>query len=327
MSWSQGIAGRAALLAAVALTALPLAGRAEEGGSGHYLPGSIASFIDGVPPDETFLIRFNGVDYIGSAAINRPLPFAGLAALHPKANVGGGGVTVLWRPPLDLGPRWSYAMSATIPLISANVSANLGVTLPNGLAGTVDRSSSTVGLGDIVLMPLMLNYNVNPDFNINGRVGFYAPTGSYQDGRLANTGKNYWTTEPMLGFMYFGKKNGVEVSVFAGSDFNTENPATHYKSGTQFHVDGTLAQHFPALGGLAGFGVNAYDYTQVSADSGNGANLGPFEGQTAGLGPVVSYAGKVAGQNTVWECKWLHEVETHNRLSGDIFWLKIVDKF
>lgn len=30
---------------------------AEEGGSGHYMPGSMASFIDSVPPAPAFLAR------------------------------------------------------------------------------------------------------------------------------------------------------------------------------------------------------------------------------------------------------------------------------
>ena len=84
----------------------------------------------------------------------------------------------------------------------------------------------------IVLMPLMLNYNVNPDFNVNVRLGFYAPTGNYEVGRLANTGKNFWTIEPVLGLMYFGQKNGIEASAFVGADFNTENEDTNYKSGS-----------------------------------------------------------------------------------------------
>jgi hypothetical protein len=58
--------------------------------------------------------------------------------------------------------------------------------------------------------------------------------------------------------MYFGQKNGIEVSVITGFDFNTDNPDTDYKSGQQVHVDGTLAQHFPLAGGLAGGGVSAY---------------------------------------------------------------------
>lgn len=63
---------------------------------------------------------------------------------------------------------------------------------------------------------------------------------------------------PILGFLYFGQKNGFEASVFTGFDSNTENEDTDYLSGTQFHVDGTLAQHLPLLGGLAGVGVSGY---------------------------------------------------------------------
>ena len=37
-----------------------------------------------------------------------------------------------------------------------------------------------MAIGDIVLMPLMLNYKVTRDFNVNFRVGIYAPTGNYE---------------------------------------------------------------------------------------------------------------------------------------------------
>ncbi|MBP1689094.1 MAG: protein involved in meta-pathway of phenol degradation, partial [Deltaproteobacteria bacterium] len=106
-----------------------------------------------------------------------------------------------------------------------------------------------------------------------------------------------------------------------------ENKDTDYKSGKQFHVDGTLAQHFPLFGGLAGAGVSGYYYQQVTGDSGSGATLGDFEGRTVGVGPVVSYTKKVGGHDTVFELKWLHEVETKNRLEGDIAWFKAVYKF
>jgi hypothetical protein len=47
------------------------------------------------------------------------------------------------------------------------------------------------GLGDIILMPLMLNYNVSPDINWNFRFSIFAPTGSYGTGRLANHGQEF----------------------------------------------------------------------------------------------------------------------------------------
>ncbi len=208
-----------------------------------------------------------------------------------------------------------------------DVSANVLATAPGGGQITVKRSDSQSGLGDLVLIPVMLNYNVDPDFNVNFRVVAYAPTGDYEVGRLANTGKNFWSTSPTLALMYLGQKNGREASLFIGADFNEENSDTNYKSGTQFHLDGTLAQHFPAFGGLASVGVSAFYYKQVTADSGDGATLGDFEGKSVGIGPVVSYASKIATHDIVAELKWLHETDTEKRLEGDIVWFKFVYKF
>ena len=282
----------------------------------------MGSFIDGVPLTEAFITRLNIVYYHGSVEAGKRLPIAGQTTLGAEASSLGFALTVAWRPPLELGKPWSYAMSATIPFLfmDVDVEANIG-------PGSIARSSSTNGLGDIVLMPLMLNYNVNPDFNVNFRVAAYAPTGNYEVGRLANTGKNYWTIEPVFGLMYFGQKNGFEASTLFGFDFNTENKDTRYKSGTQFHIDGTLAQHFPLLGGLAGGGISMYYYKQIAGDSGSGATLGDFKGKTAGLGPVLSYTKKIGGHDTVFELKWLHEFETKNRLEGDIVWLKAAYRF
>ena len=314
---------RLALLAALCGCAIiqPLL-RAEEGGSGHYLPGAMASFVDGVPPKETFIARYNMVYYSGDIAANEPLPIAGVNTLGADATSWAHGLSLLWRPALELGERWSYAMSATIPFVWMDVTANVTA------GGTsVRRTSSLDGLGDVVLMPLMLNYNVSSNLNLNFRTGLYAPSGDYEVGRLANTSKNFWTFEPTLGLMYFGVNNGIEASMFLGADFNTENPDTDYQSGTQLHVDGTLAQHFPLFKGLAGVGVNGFWYEQVTGDSGAGATFGDFEARTAGLGPVLSYAFKLGKVDMIAEAKWLRELETMKRLEGDTVWFKLVAKF
>ena len=282
--------------------------RAEGGGSGHYLPGSMSSFVDGVPTDETFIARYNFVMWDASVDANRNLPIAGLLTAGADITSYANGLTMLWRPPLgELNDSWSYAMSMTVPYVS--------------------RSNSISGIGDIVLMPVMLNQNLSPDFNINYRLGIYVPTGSYEAGRLANTGKNFWTIEPQVGSMYFGQKNGIEASAFLGADFNFENPDTNYRSGTQLHIDGTLAFHFPLWGSLAGIGVNGYWYEQVEGDSGSGANLGDFKARSAGLGPVLSYSTKAGGIDLIGELKWVHEYETQNRPEGYYIWFKLLAKF
>ncbi|MEP4078472.1 SphA family protein [Haloferula sp.] len=298
---------------------------AEEGGSGHYLPGSMASFVDGVPQEETFIARLNYLYYDGEIAANRQIPIAGLSTLGAEATSTALGVTLLWRPPVEIGENWSWAMSATIPYVWMNVEADVVAPLPGGGTTTVRRGKDLSGIGDIVLMPLMFNYEVCDDLNINFRLGAYAPTGRYQVGRLANTGKNFWTIEPTVAWMYFGKKNGREASLFLGADFNFENSDTNYRTGTQVHLDGTLAQHFPLWGGLFGVGLNAYWYEQVEGDSGAGATFGDFKGRTAGLGPALSYVS--SDGNTLGELKWLHEFETKNRLEGDYIWFKLIHKF
>ena len=311
-----------ALTVGLALGALAGPAAAEEGGTGHYLPGSMSSFVDGVAPAEAFLLRLNLVRYDGKVDKNQPLPIAGLTAIGAEAKSTALGLTAFWRPPVEIGPGWSYGMSATLPYVWLDVSAKVAA---QGI--TAQRSSSVSGLGDMVLIPLMLNQTVDPDFNINYRLAAYAPTGSYEVGRLANTGKNFWTVEPTVGFMYFGQKNGREASVFFGADFNTTNKATDYKTGTQIHLDSTFAQHFPAAGGLVGLGLNLFYYEQITGDSGSGATLGDFKGRTVGIGPVASYVTKLGGHDTMAEFKWLHENSTSNRLQGDIVWLKVLYKF
>ena len=61
------------------------------------------------------------------------------------------------------------------------------------------------------------------DLKYDFRIGVYVPTGEYDKGDLANAGKNFWTFEPMITASYLGSKTGIELSAYAGIDFNTKN--------------------------------------------------------------------------------------------------------
>ena len=82
--------------------------------------------------------------------------------------------------------------------------------------------------------------------------------GLHDGGKLANIGKNYWTFEPGLNASWLSTKIGTEVSLFAGYDVSTKDGQTDYQSGDVFHLDATLAQHLPLLGGSVGVGANAF---------------------------------------------------------------------
>lgn len=293
---------------------------AEEGGSGHYMPGSMSSFMDGVPAEPTFITRLNILNYQGS--YEHSLPFSGLEASNVDVSSQAIGLTLLYRPHIDLGNNWSYAFSATIPFVDMNVTADV-----IGVEKNFTTIDSDEGLGDIILMPLMLNQNINDDLNINYRVALYAPTGNYKVGSLANTGKNFWTLEPTIAAVYLGQKNGIEASLFAGADFNQENDDTNYKSGIQAHLEGTLAQHFPLWGGLASVGATGFYYKQVTGDSGEGAVYGDFKASSLGAGPTISFIKKAGNTDILAELKWLHEFSTTKRVQGDTIFLKVMAKF
>jgi hypothetical protein len=151
-------------------------------------------------------------------------------------------------------------------------------------APSVHQDDAANGFGDIEMFPLMLGWK-DGDLKWQGQFAVYAPSGSCKKGDLANIGRNYWTFEPSGAVSYLSSRFGLEVTAFAGFDFNTMNDATDYRTGNQFHLDGAIAEHLPLFGGFVGAGVNGYFYQQITGDSGSGAKLGGFEGMTAGIGP------------------------------------------
>ncbi len=304
----------------VVLTLLvPLSTYAEEGGCGHYAPGANASFIDTLPGKPGLAIASYFNFYDASASFSGRLPSGGLIATGLDATAYSDTILVLYQTPLKLLGGY-YSVGAAIPYVWMKAKAQ--VTGPSG--NTITAHDRANGIGDITFYPFMLGWtDLNGDLKYDVRLGIYAPTGDYEKGKLANVGKNYWTFEPTVSLSYISSKIGLELTAFAGVDFNTENHKTDYRTGTQFHLDFTVAEHLPLFGGIVGVGANAFYYQQITGDSGSGAKLGDFKGRTVGIGPVVSYAMKIWRKDLVAEVKWLPEIEVKHRIKGDYVWFKL----
>ena len=165
------------------------------------------------------------------------------------------------------------------------------------------------------------------DWQIDTMVPVYAPTGSYEQGRLGNPGLNYWTFDPNIGVAYSNKKSGFNAMMRVGCAINTENADTNYRSGSLVHFEGAIQQILPVGSGFMTLGAEGFYFEQVTDDSGSGATLGDFRGRTAGVGPVLGYIQPLGRQALIVELKWLPELDTKNRLEGDYLWLKTVYKF
>ena len=311
-------------LTIITLTAslFPLLSRAEEGAGGHYMPGATATFIDALPGKPAFVVADAYTYYDGNVGANRPLEFGGLLTLNAHATAHADTVLGLYETPLQL-LGGNYAAAVLIPYVWMEVEGQVQRAGPLGGVQSVFVRDTANGIGDLLFYPFMLGWTNACDIKYDVRMGIYAPTGPYDVGHLANTGRNYWTFEPGASLSWLSTKIGTEVTVFAGFDISTKNTATDYQSGEVFHLDGTIAQHLPLLGGFAGVGANGFYYQQISGDSGSGATLGGFEGRTVGVGPVVSYAHKIGGVDLAAEVKWLPELDVEKRLKGDYVWVKV----
>jgi hypothetical protein len=303
-----------ALTGVLALSAFTA--RAEENGIGHYNPGQTADFIDALPgyPALAYMNIFTYYD--GSAGGSELLPVSGgrvAAGLNATSYTDSS--VLLWETPLKIFGGY-YSVFASIPYTWLTVSGDVETPL-----GRVSTKDSTSGIGDIYFAPAAIGWT-NGDFKWDARFGIYAPTGEYDKTQLANPGLGFWTFEPEVSFSWLSSKIGTEVTVFTGLDFNTENTDVDYTSGDLFHIDGTVAQHLPLLGGVVGVGANAYWIKQFTGDSGSGATAGSFEMNQWGIGPVASYIRKMGKTTLAIDVKWLPQIEVENTMKGDFVWVK-----
>jgi hypothetical protein len=293
---------------------------AGEGGVTHVIPGATATFSDLPPTSPGRFLKPMYLNYKGSFSAQLPTA-AGLAGnmdatVNTVALVGGYtfGQTFLGGA--------HYSLAAALPYSWVDISANV----QKG-ARTVRVQNNVSGLGDLTVLPVMLAWKFD-DWQLDATLPIFTPTGSYEKGRLGNTGLNYWTFDPTVGAVYSHKASGFNAMLHAGYAMNTENTETQYQSGSMLHLEGVIQQFLPVGPGILSLGVEGFYFDQLTGDSGSGATLGDFKGQTYGLGPVLGYILPLENKHSlVFELKWLTELETKRRLEGDYIWLKMVYKF
>jgi hypothetical protein len=316
LRWAGSIAS--AFVVAVFVLAGGAVTYAEEGGAGHYVPGSSATLIDLPPSKPGWVIEPIYLHYNGDASVRIPIAGEIVGNLEATSNAFLIGAFYTFDQML-LGAH--YTVGGFVPLVRISVegSVTLGGT-------TVRRKDTETGLGDITLIPAMLAWKSGA-WQYNAFLPIYAPTGDYEEGRLANSGLNYWTFDPTFGISYNNEKSGFNAAVNAGVTINTENPDTDYRSGSMFHLEASAQQLLPLGPGFFGVGTEVFYLEQVTGDSGSGARLGDFQGRTVGIGPVLTYILPRGDATLVGEFRWLPEIDTKRRLKGDYFWLKLACQF
>ncbi len=278
--------------------------QAAEGGYSNYIPGTYGDFAAAVEPPTKFTVR-NDIYYYqadGARSVR-----SGLIEADADLEFIMDFLTLLYKPDVEiLGAH--YAFGVFIPIVHADI--DTGIRLGNL---QVRRQEDTFGLGDITLIPAVLYWN-RGNYHFALAEYIVTPTGEYDTDDLANTGLNYWTFDTDVTVTYLNEKTGQDYSINIGYNYNTENSDTDYQTGQELHIDYMINQFLSESWAI---GIHGFYLKQVTGDSGDGAILGDFKAEAAGVGPALLWNTKSFGREVTFIAKWLHEYHAERRFEGD----------
>ncbi|KQQ56051.1 hypothetical protein ASF84_12180 [Pseudomonas sp. Leaf127] len=207
----------------------------------------------------------------------------------------------------------NYGFGGVAPFFKMD--ASLGVDTP---VGRLDFEADPFRMGDLQVLPLILQWNLSPNLFINTQFQIQAPTGDYDRNRLVSPGLNHWTFSPIVNATWISD-TGFEVSSSVEVDINTRNKATDYKSGVEYRHEFAVGQHF----GPWTAGIGGYYYRQLSDDDAPNLTTGN-RARVMAVGPALSYF--KPGLPPIW----LHaykEFDARNRAEGYTVGLRISHSF
>ena len=282
---------------------------ATEGAASYYFPGSATTFATSVAPTPGFMFVNEMLFYSGKAQ---------KAVLRGKVNLD-----------LHANAFYNYVggfYTFNKPVFGGKLQVGglvpIGYTDLNAKVGSISASDSDTNIGDSVVSAALYYGKGKVRYKLMESI--FVPTGAYSTGNLSNTGRNYWAFDTSIAITWLNLKQKTEITLTPGIMFNTKNTETDYKSGSEFHIDLAMNKYFTKNFAA---GIHSYYYSQVSDDSGSGAKLGGFRGESLGLGPAILWTPPAGKGKVSVIAKWLHDVHQTNRLHGDYAQITLGYKF
>jgi len=277
---------------------------AAEGAASNYFPGAYGDYAVATAPNPGWI--YLNYNLFTDANVDRAVLQGRVnASLETSAFVNMSALIYTFEEPVLGG---SFAIGGFLPLGYADLDTRL-----LGQAGTARVKASETAMGDFTLMPASLYWN-NDNWHFNLYESIIAPTGQYDVNNNVNLGRNYWSFDTVLAVTNLNMDTGREFSFATGYIINNKNDDTDYDTGNELHIDVMFNQFFSETFAL---GVHGYYYRQVSGDSGSGAILGDFKGDSYGIGPSFLWVPASGGGKFSVTGTWLHDLDATNRLESD----------
>ena len=286
---------------------------ASEGGGSVYLQGTYGDFAAGVAGEAGIYLRNDLALYDADIGAR---PLGGVVAAGMDSEVWLNVVKLSWVSDIEI-LGGTYIAAVAIPY-ALDVDASARIARENL---QVFREGTTNGFGDPFLTPLAISWNQGAH-HVIASLGVSVPLGKYDRDEILNLGRNYWAVDPTVSYSYLDTDQVWDISLAAGVLFNTENDDTDYTTGKEFHLDWFAGRYLSQTFGL---GLVGYWYEQLSDDDGF---IPPFlddgfRGRGAGIGPALMKSFTLKGTNLTLIGKWIHDLESENRLDGDLFMFSV----
>ena len=285
---------------------------AAENGTGFYLLGGRGAMAGYLPPPGVYF-ESDTYSYDAKLDARKSLPAGGRFVADVRSQARADFLSGTWVTPWEIAGG-NVALGATLPVGRVRVGVGTEYDSPrtNRIIGTSLRDSAVV-VGDPVFSA-MLGWHAGK-FHWNATVMVNAPAGDYRNGELANLAFHRWATDLSGALTWFDPETGIDLSGVAGVTFNGANPATDYRTGTEFHLEWAASK---ALTSALSAGVIGYHYQQLTGDSGAGAQLGAYKGRVTALGGTLAYNFAVGRTPVSTRIKVLREFAAENRARGTV---------
>ncbi len=293
-----------AMLSAVALVAANQAAQATEGGGSIYPVGSENFTCCALPPPGLY-----GILYVQNYQADKVRGNDGQVVTPDGFKVKATAVAprLVWVAPTQLAGASVGGLHAILPLVDLSVHVAPGT------------AQSKSGIGDMVFGPFLAWHHSASLHTVAG-LDFFAPTGGYKVGDLANIGRNHWALQAVLGASVINPE-GFNADAKVMWTHNFRNSDTDYQSGQELIVDYALGW---GVGRGWTLGVGGHVYQQISDDKSQGATVSNNKGRAVSVGPSMRYD---SGKGWFLTAKYEVEQRVRNRAEGSAFWFKGVTAF
>ncbi|MGH6875909.1 MAG: SphA family protein [Rhizomicrobium sp.] len=275
---ARGIAAGSIVVLGIFIS-MPRPVLADEFGVSFWVPGLFGS-LAAAPQQPGFSLAT--INYFTDISAGRGADFqqggAIFAGIDANADLGFFVPGYVFANPI-LGGQFAVSMATVVGHSDVSASATLTGPLGRVLSGT--SADTITGFGDLYPQAT-LRWNAGVH-NFMTYITGDAPVGAYAPRQLANLGIGHSAIDSGGGYTYFDPQTGHELSAVAGFTYNLMNPSSNYQNGVDFHFDWGASQFITKQ---VQVGLVGYAYQQLTADTGAGDLLGPFESRVFGVGPA-----------------------------------------